>query len=342
MSVTLNPITLPASKMLATMTTLIGEVRYNENIAVSNIVNDLVDSCRIGTVDYGKGIVNTFEVDVQPTKDLTETSSAFTITKPNVAQETIEIDSYKFVPISIAEILTRDAFLSGYMVDTFINNMMRLPEKTIRFNLFNILNNLYQSWTPGQDTQTVAIDQIDTTGMTGAELRATEEWNATQIAKVMRKTINNAKLLNNKYTDVATYEDANTGDEKPVQSALSNDNLKLVFNDEYYTNFLADAMASLYHAEKVGEMLPGDNFVLMPTDAMTTANAKTIAWLSAKNKFAIADFYKVTLGIQDPSTLYTNSFFHYAYGAGVFKYAIGIKFVANVITPPEPSEPSGN
>lgn len=340
MSVALNPITLPASKMLATMTTLIGEVRYNENIKVSKIVNDLVDSSRIGNVNYGKGIVNTFELDIQPTKDLSETSSAFTITKPNVAQETITIDSYKFVPISLSEILTRDAFLSGEMVDTFINNMMRLPEKTIRFNLFNIVNGLYQSWTPGQTTQTVAIDQIDTTGMTGAELRATEEWNATQIAKVMRKTINNAQLLNNKYTDVATYTDANTGATETVKSALSADDLKIVFNDNYYTNFLADAMASLYHAEKVGEMLPGDNFVLLPTDAMTTANAKTIAWLSSKNKFAIADFYKVTLSILDPSTLYTNSFFHYAYGAGVFKYAVGIKFVANLITPPEPEKPT--
>lgn len=340
MSVTLNPITLPASKMLATMTTLIGEVRFNENIKVSKIVNDLVDSSRIGNVNFGKGIVNTFELDVQPTKDLTETSSAFTITKPNVAQETIEIDSYKFVPISLAEILTRDAFLSGEMVDTFINNMMRLPEKTIRFNLFNIVNSLYQSWTPGQVTQTVAIDQIDTTGMTGQELRATEQWNATQIAKVMRKTMNNAMLLNNKYTDVATYTDANTGTTQTVKSALSNDDLKIVFNDNYYTEFLANAMASLYHAEKVGEMLPGENFVLLPTDAMTTANAKTIAWLSSKNKFAIADFYKVTLSILDPSTLYTNSFFHYAYGAGVFKYAVGIKFVANVITPEEPANPA--
>lgn len=333
MSVILNPITLPASKMLATMTALIAEVRYNENIKVSNIVNDLVDSSRIGNVDYGKGIVNTFEVDVQPTKDLTETSTAFTITKPNVEQETIVIDNYKFVPISVSEILSRDAFLSGYMIDTFINNMMKLPEKTIRFNLFNVINELYQSWEPGQASQTVTIDQIDTTGMTGAELRATEEWNATQVAKVMRKTINNAKLLNNKYTDVATYTDVNTGETKPVQSALANDDLKIVFNDEYYTNFLADAMASLYHNEKVGDMLPGDNFVLLPTDAMTPANAKTIAWLSSKNKFALADFYKVTLAILDPSTLYTNSFFHYAYGAGIFKYAVGIKFVSNVIAP---------
>lgn len=328
----LNPITLPASKMLATMTTLIADVRYKENIQVSDIVNDMVDSSRIGSVDYGKGIVYTFEVDVQPVKDLTETSSAFTITKPNVAQENIQIDNYKFVPISLAEILSRDAFVAGYMVDNFINNIMKLPEKTIRFKLFDEVNNLYQTWTPGQATQTVYIDQIDTNAITNmTEKRSAEQWNATEVAKVMRKTLNNMKLLNNKYTDVATYTDVNTGETKPVRSALSYDNLKIVFNDNYYTNFLADAMASLYHSEKVGEMLPGQNFVLMPTDALSEDNTNTIAWLSDRDKFAVADFYKVTLSIQDPSTLYTNSFFHVAYGCGVFKYAPGVKFVARYI-----------
>lgn len=328
----LLPYTLPASKMLATMTALIGEVRYSENIKVSAIVNELVDSSRIGNVEYGKGIINTFELDIQPTKDLTETSSAFTITKPNVAQEVLPIDNYKFVPISVAEILTRDAFLNGNAVDSFINNIISLPEKTIRFNLYNVVNELYQSWEPGQATQTVEIEQIDTTGMNIVDRRNAEQWNATEIAKVMRKTINNAKILNNKYTDVATYKDANTGETQPVKSALSSDNLKIVFNDEYYTNFLADAMASLYHSERVGDMLPGDNFVLLPTDSMSEDNEKTIAWLSDKNKFALADFYKITLAITDPSTLYTNSFFHYSYGAGVFKYAVGIKFVAKMVT----------
>lgn len=332
MSIAQVPYTLPVSKMLTTMTALIGDVRYGENIRVSKIVNDLVDSSRIGKVDYGKGIVKAFELDVQPTKNLSETSSAFTITKPNVAEEILPITDYKFVPISTAELLSRDAFLNGEGVDTFMNNVMKLPEKTIKFNLFDVVKGLYMNWSPRQ-TQIVRIDQIDTTGMTMVEKQAAEQWNATQVAKVMRKTMNNAKLLNNKYTDTAQYTDANDGTTKDVKSALDNDNMKIVFNDEFYTNFLADAMASLYHSEKIGEMLPGDNFVLMPTDAINEANANTIAWLSEKDKFAIADFYKVTLSIQDPSTLYLNVFFHYSYGSGIFKYAPGIKFVANVIQP---------
>lgn len=331
--IVLNPITLPASKMLATMTSLIGDVRFSDNIGVSDIVNDMVDSARIGKVDYGKGIVYTFKTGLQPTKDLTEVSSAFTITKPNVAQETIEIDEYKFVPLSVSEILTRDAFLNGNAIDTFFSFVMSLMEDTATFNMFDVVNDLYQSWVPGQPTQTIQVDQIDTTGLTGTELNSAIQWNANEMAKVMRKTVNNMKIKNSKFTDVAKYEDINTGEESSVISALRNDNLKLVINDKYWTNFLADTMASLYHSEKLGEMIPGDKFVLLPTDAMSEANANTIGWLSDKNKFAFADFYRVTMSILDPSTTYQNYFYHYSYGAGVFKYAPGVKFVANIITP---------
>jgi len=141
------------------------------------------------------------------------------------------------------------------------------------------------------------------------------------------------KIKNNKFTDVATYTDANTGETENVVSALRTDDLKLVMNDKYWTDFMAQSLASLYHSEKIGEMIPGDKFVLLPEDAMKAGNEKVIGWLSDKNKFALADFYRVTLSILDPSTTYQNTFYHYAYGAGVFKYAPGVKFVAQIITP---------
>ena len=330
MSIVLNPITLPASKVLSTMTTLIADMRFKETLSPSDIVNDLVDSCRIGKVEYGKGIVHTFKVGLQPIKTLSETSSAFTITKPNVAQETIEIDNYKFVPISTSEVLTKDAVLNGNMLSSFFNFVASLMEDTATFDLFDVANGLYQNWNPGQATQTITIDLIDPSGSTGADKQAIEQMNATKIAKVMRRTLNNMKIKSNKYTDVATYTDENTGTTEDVITCLRADNLKIAFNDVFYTDFLGDAMASLYHAERVGEMIPGDNMVLIPEDAMSSGNKYTvIAWLSDKEKFAIADFYNVTMSIVDPSTLYENKFYHYAYGAGVFKYAPGVKFVAN-------------
>lgn len=335
MSIITNPITLPASKFLSTITALIGEIRFNSTLEPSEIVDDLVESCRIGKVDYGKGIINDFKLDVQPVNDLSETSTVTKITKPNIAQETIEIDQYKFIPLSISEVLTKDSALSGEIVSRFLDFVMSLLEDTLKFHLYDIMVKDYMDWTPGQATQTVQINQIDTTSLTGADLEYAERWNATQIGKVMRKTFNNMRIKNNKFTDIANYTDVNDGSTvKKVVSALSRDNLKIVFNDKYYTDFLADAMASLYHSEKVGEMIPGERFVLLPEDSVDTDNTKTIAWLSAKNKFALADFYKLTLSFADASTLYVNYFLHVSYGHGVFEYAPGVKFVANLISPP--------
>lgn len=333
MGIVYNPITLPASKMLASLTTLIGEVRFNDTLGTSDIVNDLVDSSRIGKVDYGKGIVYNFKLDTQPVQDLTETSSVLKITKANTAQETILIDSYKFVPLSISEILSKDAFLSGQGVDSYFSFVMTLMTDTAQFYLFDLVNALYQDWVPGQATQTIEIDQIDVTSLTGIDRNEALKWNATEMAKVMRKTINNMKVKNSLFTDMVNYTDANTGESKRVVSALKNDDLKLVMNDNYWTNFIADAMASLYHSEKIGEMIPGDKFVLLPSNSMSEDNANTIGWLSDKMKFALADFYSVMLSFMDASTLYTNYFYHFAYGLGVFKYAPGVKFVANVIQP---------
>lgn len=331
MAVVYNPITLPASKMIATMTSLIGEVRFNDTLKPSDIVNELVDSSRVGKVEYGKGIVYTFKLDTQPVKDLSETSSVTKITKPQLAQETIEIDNYKFVPISVSEILTRDAVLNGNAIDTFFSFVMSLLEDTAQFHLFDEVNELYQSWTPGKATQTIQVDQIDVSDLTGLERNEALKWNATEIAKVMRKTMNNMKIKNAKYTDKDTYVDSNDGQTKSVISALTGRDMKLVFNDNYYTNFLADAMASLYHSDEVGKMIPDGQKIVLPEDAMDEDNKNVIAWLSHKDKFALADFYAVTLAFKDASTTYTNTFYHFAYGVGVFKYAPGVRFVANVV-----------
>lgn len=331
MAIKYNPITLPASKMISTMTSLIGDVRFNDTLKPSDIVNELVDSSRVGKVDFGKGIVYTFKVDTQPVKDLSETSTVTKITKPQLAQETIEIDNYKFVPISVSEILTRDAVLSGNAIDSFFSFVMSLLEDTAQFHLFDEVNELYQSWTPGQTSQTIQVDQIDTTGLSGLELNEALKWNATEIGRVMRKTMNNMKIKNAKYTDKDTYVDSNDGQTKSVVSALTGKDMKIVFNDKFYTNFLADAMASLYHSNEVGEMIPDGQKIILPEDAMSEDNTNTIAWLSHKDKFAMADFYAVTLAFRDASTTYTNTFYHFAYGVGVFKYAPGVKFVANVV-----------
>lgn len=311
--------TLPASKFLSSMTTFVNQLRFKDTLHTTKMVDNFVESCRVGKVDTGKGIVFTFKKDLQPVNNLSTTSSVLTITPLQLAEEIIEIDTYKVIPLSISYTLIADAVPQGSLIDTWLNYLYSLLEDTQKFHLFDVLIGELLAWTPTQGTQTILIDQIDTSSLTGADLQASLQWNANEIAKVVRLTLNNLQYKSAKYTDVAT-----------TVTAIDTDQTRLIFNDNYYTNFLSDAMASLYHSEKVGEMLDGPSKSILSKDLFSN-QPTTIGFLMDVDKLALADYYKLQMSFTDASTLYTNSFLHFAYGKGIFQNAVGIKFVANLI-----------
>lgn len=313
--------TLPASQFLASITTFVNQLRFKDTLKATNMVRDFVENCKVGKVDSGKGIVFTFKKSLQPVNNLSTTSSVLTITPPQVAQEIIEIDNYKVIPLSVSRQLMYDAVPEGALVDTFLNYLYSLMDDTQKFYEFDQLVTELFAWTPTQATQLINIDQLDLTGLSGADLQGAVQWNASEIARVVRKTINNLAYKSTAYTDVAT-----------TLTAVDKSQLRLIMNDTYETEFLANAMASLYHSDKVGEMLGGIQKDVL-NEAIFKANSQgtTIGFLMDKEKLAMADYYKLQMSFTDASTLFTNSFLHFAYGKGIFKNAIGIKFVANII-----------
>lgn len=319
---TLPTYTLPASKFLASITTFVNQLRFKDTLYPTNMVRDFVDNSKVGKVDTGKGIVFTFKKDLQPVNDLSTTSSVLTITPPQTAQEIITIDNYKVIPLSVSRTLLYDAVPRGELVDTWLNFLYSLMEDTQKFHEFDVLVAELFAWTPTQATQTIEIEQIDTTGMTGETLRATQQVNATKIATTIRKTLNNLQNKSKAYTDVST-----------TMTALSPKDLRIIMNDTYETEFLANAMASLYHNDKVGEMFDGPTKDVLNEALWTDGNATTICYLMDKQKLAMADYYKLQMSFTDASTLFTNSFLHFAYGKGIFANAVGIKFVAKVVQP---------
>ena len=318
---TLPSYTLPASKMLASITTFVNQLRFKDTLKPSKMVEDFVDNSRVGKVDSGKGIVFTFKKALQPVSSLSTTSSVLTITPPSTAQEIITIDTYNFIPLSVSRTLIADAVPNGSVIDTFLNYLYSLLEDTKKFHLFDSLVATLFGWTPTQATQTIDIDQIDTSGLTGETLQASLQWNANEIARVIRKTMNNMSYKSTKYTDVAT-----------TMSAVDKSDLRLIMNDTYETSFLSDAMASLYHSDKVGEMLEGPVKDVLNSDIFDANNeSDTIGFLMDKDKLALADFYNLQMSFTDASTLYTNSFLHFAYGVGIFANAVGVKFKAKLL-----------
>ena len=140
--------TLPASKFLSSITTFVNQLRFKDTLYPTDMVRDFVNNCKVGKVDTGKGIVFTFKKALQPVNNLSQTSSVLTITPPQTAQEIIEIDNYKVIPLSVSRTLLYDAVPKGELVDTWLNFLYSLMEDTKTFHEFDVLVAELLAWTP--------------------------------------------------------------------------------------------------------------------------------------------------------------------------------------------------
>lgn len=317
---------LPASKWLSNMTTLINNIRTHKNLTTTSKMNEIIDSVRDGNVDFGKGILNRFILAPQKVKDLAKTSSLLEVEEPAIGEEIITIDKYKTAKVSLNEIVSKDSFLEGQGFNTFLSEVSSILETTKNIYLYNEAKDLYLNWVPGQVTQTITIDLISEEGHTGSDLKAIKELNASTIAKKIRLIMNNMKTPSSIYTDSKQYTDPNDGEMKDVVTSIEQEP-SFMINDVFYSNYLADAKASLYHGEEVGNMLPG-KVKVMPEASMGEQSQTTIGWLYQDKKFALADFYNLEFSFFDGSNLYNHLMLHFSYGCGVFKYMPGVKLVA--------------
>lgn len=319
--------TLSASAYLTSMTALINDLRIRENLQTTSTMNKVMESCYVGKVDFGRGIIYEALLGPQDVENLSTTSTALRIRKPAVAEEAILIEDFKVIELSTSEVLGHDAVPNGDVLNRFLEGVKKVLTYTKDRYIYGVCVALFNTWTPVGTNQTLTITLTDETGLTGDTLRKTKEANAMLISEAIRKEINKLTVPQNGYTDVATYTDPNDGTTKNVETCLDIDNIKLFMSDDYWTPYLSTT-ASLYHDDKTNEMYPNKKVVL-PSGVLT--GATTIGYIAYEKKFAYADFYNLTMSFADPSTLYNNIFLHFAMGSGVFQYAPGIKIVANYV-----------
>lgn len=321
-------VSLPASKWLTAITTLINDIRFRRNLTTTETMNKVIESAKVGNVDFGKGIIYDVVLGRQPVSDLSETSSLLTIKKPALGQEVISIDNFKVIQLSLNEVLQRQSATGGDMVNSFLGYVRSVMDYTLNAHYYELVVGLINGWTPVQTKQTKSIEIADTSALAGDEARKAIKANTEKIFGEIRILSNNLQTPQNGYTDVATYTDPNDGTTKNIETCIDREDLVLYINDKYYTDYLKTA-SSLYHDEKLGGMLP-NKVVPIPEASITSANSSCVGWLCYEKKFAVADFYRLTQSFFDGSTLYENLFLHFAYGAGTFEYAPGIKIMTTV------------
>ena len=167
--------TLSASAYLTSMTALINDLRIRENLQTTSTMNKVMESCYVGKVDFGRGIIYEALLGPQDVENLSTTSTALRIRKPAVAEEAILIEDFKVIELSTSEVLGHDAVPNGDVLNRFLEGVKKVLTYTKNRYLFNICKGLFNTWTPVGTNQTLTITLTDETGLTGDTLRKTKE-----------------------------------------------------------------------------------------------------------------------------------------------------------------------
>lgn len=330
MAVVANPITLGSSMLTSSITQMLNYMRVQSRINISPILTNIIDLARDANIEIGAGRTYTAEMEQTTVNTYSRTSTAFDITQIDLVQETIMIDTYKFITQSVNEVFTRDAVTSQSIIQSVISLFLGIINKTFTNYIYNEVMDTYNTFIAARvaaaSTDLVTVDTTEVSTLTGTELNDTRRANANAIFRAIRNQFFNMILPTTNYTQpVGTATTSN------VTQIGSRDELTLLLNSKYAIDMDIDSLAVAFNMDKVEGRLGEFRIVTVPEPSLTTANF--IGMLQARHKVVLADFYRVMLSIVDPSTMFTNMFFHFAYVVGVLNQVPACIFVENAVAP---------
>ena len=347
MSIVLNPQTLPFSQMvtsqaeIGSITTMLAYHRARNGTQVSGRISSLIDGTMFKNVEFGSGVINSVTVDLAKESDWTRQSTLLDVNDAPVGQETLYIDTFRKIELSINEVMARQTGVAENQIESLLSAIMQTLENTHSHNQWQRVVDLYNGWV-ASTTQVIPVPLKATTGLVGADLNQTNEANMRMVYKVMQETVERMLVLSTDFTDIKQYEDQD-GVLQPVRRSMAEDSMRLVLNSKYNTLMQADGLAPIYNQTTLASLKAGrrldiitqmkikDTAGNLPTAmTMTPVNNEVIGWLHENDKFALITFYLLTRSFADGSNLFTNYWLHYAFGMGVFGLLMGVKFVAQV------------
>jgi hypothetical protein len=340
--INLNPITLPFSNLvtsqaeIGSITTMLAYHRARNGTQVSSRVSSLVDGTLFQNVEFGSGVVNSVTLDLANERDWTRTSTILDVNDVAVGQETLFVDTFRVIELSINDIMAKQTGTATNQIEALLSASMQTLENTHAHNQFNRVVELYKNWVPRPE-QIVKVELKDVTALTGADLNQQNESNMRVIYKAMNETVEDMLILSNNYTDEVSYTDQNDI-VKPIRRSMSEDSMRLVLNSKYNTLMQADGAAPIYNQTTLTSLRAGKRLDIVAQSALSGApvsikpiDGDTIGWLHEEGKFALVTFYLLTRSFADGSNLFTNYWLHYAFGLGVFGLAMGVKMVVKLV-----------
>lgn len=313
-------IQLNQNEFLANLCNLVVVTRINKT--VNDIDSPLVRSCMMEDVPYGDSKL-LITVDTLEAKDYSKTSSLLTVSEPTVDEQELETTDKKFFTVTLNRYLLKGAFANEYSMSDCIAVILSMLQKSKGIYLYKKVVSAYENWTPTEEGQTLTIDLIDTTNMTGQELYSAQVTNAKTILKGIQNLYENMTAPTRKYNDLQ-YE-----------TFMSGDDYKLILNSNFSNLIDVDALATLLNSSKITDKQTWRETYIIPSEQFANSDTKTkvIGWLGDREKYQISPRFEVATSFSDGSNLMDNNWLHFWLISGMAKGLNLVKIVANFVAP---------
>lgn len=313
-------IQLNQNEFLANLCNLVVVTRINKT--VNDIDSPLVRSCMMEDVPYGDSKL-LITVDTLEAKDYSKTSSLLTVSEPTVDEQELETTDKKFFTVTLNRYLLKGAFANEYSMSDCVAVILSMLQKSKGIYLYKKVVAAYENWTPTQAGQTLTIDLIDTTDMTGQELYSAQVTNAKTILKKIQNLYENMTAPTRQYNDIE-YE-----------TFMSGDDYKLILNSNFSNLIDVDALATLLNSSKITDKQTWRETYIIPSEQFTNSDTKTkvIGWLGDREKYQISPRFEVATSFSDGSNLMDNNWLHFWLISGMAKGLNLVKIVANFVKP---------
>lgn len=312
---------LNQNEFIASVVNLLVKTKVNKTTNGKRI-NELIDSSLVDAVKAGDSYALR-TIDTLKVKEYSDTSSILSVEKPDVDEQVLSTTDKKYIQLTLNRYIMQGAFADEYSLAECLAEMESMLEKTKAIYMYKKIVKAYEDWTPAQQSQTITIDLIDTTGMTGITLTESNKANALKLFQTIRKYAINIQAPSRKYNDIEFEEMYNA------------DELIFVENEKFESLVNAYSFASLAQSEKLENVQLYRKSILIPQEQFneTATQENVVGWLVSEYKYQIAPRIEVATSFEDASTLNLNEFLHFWLISGMAQGLAGVKFVANFVAP---------
>lgn len=313
--------TLNQNEFLGNLVNLVVVTRVNSTTNGTRI-NDLIEACLTDTIEYGEGKL-LVSVDTLQVEDYSQTSTLLTNKLPTVDEQEIETTDKKFIHLTLNRYLTKGAFANEYSLSEALAVIESMLEKTKNIYMYKKIVTAFEGWSSNVATQSVEIEIVNTSTLTGATKVEQDKANAIKIYETIRKYSLNMQAPSRKYNELQFEEMYNA------------EELDFITNELYDTYINTNAYASLLNSDKLNNIQLYSKSIVIPTDQLTSQSQNVIGWLCSKYKYQIAPRFMVTTDFFDGSNLNDQKFLHFWLNSGFAKGLAMIKFTAKLVDPVE-------